>query len=171
MSILGPTTRSWSGTFGAYELCRYRGNRAIVLDGVRFKSPRGLTSRGEPIPWVRTVMRGQFDQDNDGFTPFYSAMGSPPAFNTPDVPIRPRGAFARGVHNVVVNQRCTKDDHLNRGFQELLISAEGGGRGLQVTHTLVDYHVGAKRYTLEMDWIMTWCGSDSRLDEPCRRGD
>jgi hypothetical protein len=140
--------KSWDATFGLIWPCAAE-NATPVLDAVSY------TYGVEPvrtITTVRTSRTGGSEQD----APTGSLQGDPR-----ELP----GRLDRTVKGLEVTHPCGSSNG-SREFTEVLATMVVDKRGGSITSAAVDYHVGDKKYRLEVPWTYVACGSateDTRL--------
>lgn len=148
----------WKVSYGLFLLCSRDGQRIDVED-VRFETaPEPLAIE----PWFREIPG---EEERAGkhvtWTPFISLPGVHGAYTDGTVA---GGTFSRELTHAIT-QPCGEVDRPGVALTELVTEMTVGERGAWVRETNIDYRVGDRRYTLEVDWQNIACGVAIRTAE------
>ena len=145
----------YTATFGSFVLCKGRGVKDVVIDGVR------TSSQHEPDQLQVSLRTG-------GGSPVASILGSPPGFSEPYAGQPLDGVITTEVKGLHVSSSCRQ---LRRGdakdVQELLFTMSTGPNGGDIDKEFIDFTADGEPRTLPVNWQMVNCGTAYVDEEFC----
>lgn len=161
VAVRPPGFFPWRASYGFGLLC-LREDADVRLERVRWDATV------EPIsvtPMLRRVSAQQLDgspRQTAPFSPFYSALGSPPKWSERYATADLRGDFTKEVAGTEVAAACEQPRDPKAAFTELVFVVEAAEEGARMPRFYVDYTADGSPYTLRVDHAFVLCGTRAR---------
>jgi len=120
--------------------------------------------------WIPTVTPPRLQTTGDvraGDLPFYSALGSPPAWRESYADDTYAGDWTDHVKGAPVEHLCS-DTRIDAPYPDLVVVMTTHQHGARIRSLTVDYTADGRAYRLRTRWMMILCGDAAPLRTVCQ---